>query len=66
MKGSWRTSFLGVLAILSALIGAANALLDGNEATNVDYPTLLAALAAGWGLVHARDNRVTSEEAGAK
>ena len=65
-KGSWRTTAMGVLAILGAFIGAATALLDGNDATKVDYPTLAAAVAAGWGLIQARDNKVSSEEAGAK
>ncbi len=63
MKGSFRTTTLGVLAILSALIGAATALLDGNDATSVDYPTLATAIAAGWGLIMARDNKVSSEQA---
>ncbi len=62
---SWRTTTMGVLAILSALIGAAQALIDGNPATNPDWTTLSAAVLAGVGLITARDNGVTSEAAGA-
>ena len=63
---SWRTSSLGIIAILTAVLGAAKALLDGDPATNVDYPALIATVSAGIGLLKARDNVVTSEQAGAK
>jgi hypothetical protein len=63
---STKTTILGILAILSAVVGAATALLDGNPATTIDFPTLAAAIAAGWGLIMARDNSKSSEAAGAK
>lgn len=62
---SWRTTTTGVLAILAALIGAAQALIDGNPATNPDWTSIAAAIMAGVGLITARDNGVTSEAAGA-
>ncbi len=64
--GSWKTTVLGVVGILAALCGAATALLDGDPATNVDWPTLGTAIATGIGLIMARDNNRTSEAVGAK
>lgn len=66
LKGSWRTTSLGILAIISAVCGAATAILDGNPATNPDWTTIISAVTAGVGLMTARDNGVTSESAGAK
>jgi len=63
---SWKTTTTGILAILSALISAAQALLDDNAATNPDWMTVAAAVSAGVGLLAARDNKVTSEAVGAK
>lgn len=63
---SWKTTTTGVLAIISALVGAAQVLLDGNPATNPDYAVLVPAILAGIGLITARDNNVTSEDVGAK
>jgi hypothetical protein len=63
---SIKTTVLGIVSILAAICGAATALLDGNAATNVDWATVSAAIAAGWGLIMARDNNKTSEDVGAK
>ena len=41
------------------------ALFDGNPSTEPDYAALVAAVMAGLGLIFARDNSVTSEQAGA-
>ena len=63
---SSKTTALGILSILAALCGAAVLMLDSDPATNPDWTTLIAAIAAGVGLIKARDNDVTSEKAGAK
>lgn len=61
---SWRTTTLGILTIASALVAAARLLLDSDPATNPDFTSLAATIAAGWGLITARDHKVTSREAG--
>lgn len=66
MKASWRTTAAGIVAILVAVLGAATPLLDTDPATNPDWTSVSAAIAGGLGLIFARDNKVTSEEAGAK
>ena len=66
MTNSWRTSVAGIAAILIAVGAAATAYLDGNPATVVDIGVTLAAIMAGIGLIAARDNKVSSESAGAK
>ena len=66
LGASWRTSLLGVLTILAALAGAGKAYIDGDPATNPDWTATTAAITAGLGLLRARDNQVSSEQAGAK
>ena len=63
---SWKTTAFGVCTIVMALAGAGKALLDGDPATGVDIPMLIAYITTGIGLIMARDNNVTSEQAGAK
>lgn len=62
---SWKTSLTGIAVLVGAVSMALVALLDNNPATTVDFDAILAAL-AGLGLLAARDNGVTSEQAGAK
>jgi hypothetical protein len=62
-SGSYRTSLAGVAAIFAALAGAAKAHYSGMP---IDYASTAAAVMAGIGLLKARDNKVSSEEAGAK
>jgi len=66
LTGSWRTSALGIAAILTAIAGAVRAMFDNDPTTVVSYEQTAAAIAAGWALLFARDNKVTSEEARAK
>ena len=66
INGSWRTTGGGIAVILSALAGALTALTDGNPATNPDWVALGGAIAGGWALIQARDNKVSSEQAGIK
>jgi peptidoglycan/LPS O-acetylase OafA/YrhL len=65
MKGSHKTTLAGIGAILVACGSLLQALFDGNPATEPDYPALVAAIMAGIGLIFARDNSTTSEQAGA-
>ena len=63
---SWKTTVMGVCAILTAVVGAVKLLVDGDPATNPDWTAVIAAVAAGIGLIAARDNDKTSESVGAK
>ena len=49
----WKTTTLGILTILAGLVNAAMDYLNGK---NINYPTLIAAITAGWGLIHAKDS----------
>jgi hypothetical protein len=53
---NWKTSLAGVGAICVAIGGALVAIFDGNAATNVDIPLVLAAITAGVGLIIAKDS----------
>lgn len=63
---SWKTTTTGIAASVSAVASAVQLLTDGNPVTNPDWTAVIAALSAGLGLIFARDNKVSSEEAGAK
>lgn len=63
---SIKTTAAGVCAIIAALAGACSALFDGNPSTSPDWASVGAAIMAGIGLISARDNSVSSEQAGAK
>ena len=63
---SWKTTACGVLAAVSSAINLiAIPLLDADPATNADWVTFGTILATALGLLFARDNKVTSEQAGA-
>lgn len=63
---SWKTTAAGVGAILVAAGSAMSAMFDNDPATVADWGAVIAAVIAGIGLISARDNNVTSEQAGAK
>lgn len=63
---SWKTTTAGVGAILVALGSAMTAMFDADPLTVPDWGAVVAAIIAGIGLISARDNNVTSEQAGAK
>jgi hypothetical protein len=53
---SWKTTVMGIMAILSALIGAAQGFIAG---TPVDWTATITAIMAGVGLIAAKDSNVT-------
>ena len=63
MKGSWKTTAAGIVAIVAAVTDAVSSILAGNP---IDVARVVAAIVAGIGLIAARDNGVSSESAGAK
>lgn len=65
MKRSWKTTTAGVATILVALGNAGQAVASGNFGS-IDFPSLIAAVTAGLGLLFARDNAVSSEDVGLK
>ena len=66
MKASWRTSVFGAGGLLYLVGMALTALFDGKPETNPDWGALVAAGSACAGLLFARDNNVSSEQARAK
>ena len=60
---SYRTTLAGIAAIL---VAAASVLTGFSDGTAVDWTAVISAVIAGVGLIAARDNSVTSEQAGAK
>lgn len=61
---SWKTTTTGILAIVVAVGTAIKTYLATGAIP--DIGALIAAVSAGIGLISARDNGVTSEQAGAK
>lgn len=61
---SWRTALTGILTIIAALSSAA--LTYFKTGAMPDFGVLIAAITSGIGLITARDNQVSSEEAGIK
>ena len=73
MTKSWRTTTLGVLAIIISLAtGFQTSTKDeknasiGDAAKNAPWPTMIVGVLAGVGLILARDNKTSDEESGAK
>lgn len=62
LSASWRTRLAGLGAILATIGDTAQKLFDGDVATNPEWGLVGAAIIAGWGLLVARDNKVTSEK----
>jgi len=63
---SWRTTLAGVAAAGVALLAVVQAYFDNDPATIPNWEVAIGAILAGIGLIFARDNTVTSEQAGAK
>jgi hypothetical protein len=63
---SWKTTLVGILAAVAIMATQIGAMLDNDPATTFSLEAIFSALAAlGIGLF-ARDNTVTSEQAGLK
>lgn len=58
---NFKTTLLGVGVILAAVGGAIKAVLDGDSSTNVDIPTVVASISAGFGLILAKDAKSSDE-----
>ena len=65
-NASWRTTAAGIGAMLIAAGGALSATFDNDPSTVADWTAVIAAFIAGFGLIFARDNKVSSEGAGIK
>ena len=63
---SWKTTAAGIAAIFAAVALAISHQFDSDPATVADWSAVITALTAGVGLVLARDNDKTSEQAGAR
>ena len=53
--GNWKTTTVAVLAAVTAALGAASALLDGDPATNPNWDATMTAVIVAIGLFLARD-----------
>lgn len=65
MKKSWKTTLAGIAGIIAAIASAVQAQFDGDPATAPNWELVFGLVAAGVGLLVARDNSRTSEEVGA-
>lgn len=65
MTASWRTTVFGAGGLLFVIGGTVVALTDGKPETNPDWTAVVAVLSTCIGLLFARDNKVTSTDAGA-
>ena len=63
---SWKTTVAGVATIVTTVAAAVAAYFDGDPATVVNWEVTITAVLVGLGLASARDDKVSSEEAGAK
>ena len=63
---SWKTTLAGIAAIIAAIALAIAHQFDADANTIAEWGGVAAAVAAGVGLILARDNDVSSEDAGIK
>ena len=63
---SWKTTLAGVAAIIAAIALAIAHQFDADANTVADWGAVAAAVAAGVGLLYARDNDRSSEDVGIK
>lgn len=65
MKKSWKTTAAGICGAVALIGGELRDLLDNDPATAFEISVVIAAITMLAGFFSARDNDVTSEEAGA-
>jgi hypothetical protein len=65
-QGSWRTTAVGALGAVAILIHQAVALFDDDPLTKLNPDAIMTALGILGVGIFARDNKVSSETAGAK
>ncbi len=63
---SWKTSLVGVLAIVGTICTALAAQFDGNPATDPQWKIVLPGAFTALGFLFTRDDGVTSAQAGAE
>ena len=65
LGANWRTTSASMVAI-GALLTELAKLIDGDSKTVVDWEVVAVQSALAWGLLNARDAKVSSERSGAK
>ena len=63
---SWCTSMAGLFAGLTIILGQVSAVVDSDPTTNMDVSIIVATIAAMIAAFSARDDKVTSRQAGAE
>ena len=67
MTKSWRTSSTAIVSAIATVAGAIYVMTDGNPETNPDWPIVIPVVLGLFGIgMQARDNVVTSRQAGAE
>jgi len=66
VKKSWKTSAAGIAAIVISIASIAQAQFDADPLTVPNYEIAIAAIMSGLVGLFARDNDVSSEQAGVK
>ena len=56
---NWKTTALGVITLLIAVLSAVKAVIDNDPTTVPDWGALVAAATAGFGLIAAKDHNIT-------
>ena len=62
-QGSWRTTSAAVLLAVSSIFLEISYMLDEDDKTNMNFARVMSEVAVIYGLLNARDDKVTSEQA---
>lgn len=65
LGASWRSTSIGILTLIGAIAMAVVSLLDNDPSTTINTEVILSAL-VGIGFLSTRDDKVSSEKAGAR